>query len=107
MPKIASGRGRTWRKIRSFRWPLSAWTLPENRQGSDPGAGSPTLRACGHPCRAGVSRRDRLVESAAESDRARRLLAAKYPQFAGDAVTEAAGPVMAIDIRQRAGWSYS
>ena len=49
----------------------------------------------------------RMVESAAESERARRLLAAKYPQFGGDAEASTAGPVMAIDIQEWAGWSYS
>ena len=49
----------------------------------------------------------RMVESAAESERARRLLAAKYPQFGDDAEATTAGPVMAIDIQEWAGWSYS
>jgi PPOX class probable F420-dependent enzyme len=49
----------------------------------------------------------RMVESEAEGERARRLLGEKYPQFASAPATEAAGPVMAIDIQQWAGWSYS
>jgi PPOX class probable F420-dependent enzyme len=49
----------------------------------------------------------RMVESAAESERARRLLAAKYPQLGDDAEATTAGPVMAIDIQEWAGWSYS
>jgi len=49
----------------------------------------------------------RMVESVPEEERARRLLAAKYPQFAEAPAADAAGPVMAIDIQEWAGWSYS
>ena len=49
----------------------------------------------------------RMVEPAAEAERASRLLAVKYPQFADAPAAEAAGPVMAIDIQEWAGWSYS
>ncbi len=49
----------------------------------------------------------RMVESAAESNRARRLMGEKYPQFAGGSESGTAGPVMAIDIREWSGWAYS
>ena len=49
----------------------------------------------------------RVVESEAEGERARRLLVAKYSQFADAPAAEAAGPVMAIDIQGWAGWAYS
>jgi hypothetical protein len=38
---------------------------------------------------------------------ARRLLWDKYPQFGDAPPEEAAGPVMAVDIEQWAGWAYS
>ena len=51
--------------------------------------------------------RGRMVESGAEKERARRLLGAKYPQFADAPAASLAGPVMAVDIQQWTGWAYS
>lgn len=48
-----------------------------------------------------------MIEANAEGKRARRLLGAKYAQFAGAPAASLAGPVMAVDIRERAGWAYS
>ena len=50
--------------------------------------------------------RGRMIE-AAEGERARRLLGAKYPQFAEAPAASLAGPVMAVDIQEWAGWAYS
>lgn len=47
--------------------------------------------------------RGRVVECGPEYDRARRLLAEKYPQYKGDPPP---GPIMAIDIGEWRGWSY-
>lgn len=46
----------------------------------------------------------RVVRDGPEHDRARQLLAAKYPQFGGD---PGDGAVMAVDIAEWSGWSYS
>ena len=51
--------------------------------------------------------RGRMIESAVEGERARRLLGAKYPQFADAPAASLAGPVMAVDIQEWAGWAYS
>jgi len=51
--------------------------------------------------------RGRMIESAAEGEHARQLLAAKYSQFADAPATSLAGPVMAVDIQEWAGWAYS
>ena len=49
----------------------------------------------------------RMIEATAEGERARRLLGAKYPQFAEAPAASLAGPVMAVDIQEWAGWAYS
>lgn len=49
----------------------------------------------------------RLVQDAAERSRARRLLVEKYPQFTQAPPEEGAGPVMAVDVQEWAGWSYT
>ncbi len=46
----------------------------------------------------------RVVQDAAEHDRARQLLAAKYPQF-GDGPGD--GAMMAVDIEEWSGWANS
>jgi PPOX class probable F420-dependent enzyme len=51
--------------------------------------------------------RGRAVSDAEERGHARRLLSEKYPQFGDAPPEEAAGPVMAVDIEQWAGWAYS
>jgi PPOX class probable F420-dependent enzyme len=51
--------------------------------------------------------RGRMIESGAEGERARRLLGAKYPQFADATADSLAGPVMAVEIKQWTGWAYS
>jgi PPOX class probable F420-dependent enzyme len=51
--------------------------------------------------------RGRAVTDPEERTRARRLLEDKYPQFGDAPPEEAAGPVMAVDIEQWAGWAYS
>jgi hypothetical protein len=54
-----------------------------------------------------VRLRGRAVTDPEERARARRLLWDKYPQFGDAPPEEAAGPVMAVDIEQWAGWAYS
>jgi PPOX class probable F420-dependent enzyme len=49
----------------------------------------------------------RAIEDGKERDHARRLLWEKYPQFGSTPPDEAAGPVMAVDIEEWAGWAYS
>jgi PPOX class probable F420-dependent enzyme len=51
--------------------------------------------------------RGRAVTDAEERAHARRLLWGKYPQFGSAPPAEAAGPVMAVDIQEWAGWAYS
>ena len=51
--------------------------------------------------------RGRMIESAAEGVHPRQLLAAKYSQFADAPAASLAGPVMAVDIQEWAGWAYS
>jgi len=51
--------------------------------------------------------RGRMIESGAEGEHARRLLAAKYPQFGDASAASLAGPVMAVDIQAWTGWAYS
>jgi PPOX class probable F420-dependent enzyme len=50
--------------------------------------------------------RGRVVEDAEERAHARRLLWEKYPQFGEAAAAEGAGPVMAVDVEEWAGWAY-
>jgi PPOX class probable F420-dependent enzyme len=49
----------------------------------------------------------RVVRDSPERAHAWRLLRAKYPQFADAPSDEGAGPVMAVDVKHWAGWSYS
>jgi hypothetical protein len=49
----------------------------------------------------------RAVEDPGERAHARRLLEEKYPQFGDAPPAEAAGPVMAVDVEEWAGWAYS
>ena len=49
----------------------------------------------------------RVVADSPERDHARRLLRAKYPQFADVPRDEGADPVMAVDIRHWADWSHA
>jgi PPOX class probable F420-dependent enzyme len=49
----------------------------------------------------------RTVEGCLERDHARRLLWEKYPQFESVPPPEAAGPVMAVDVEEWSGWTYS
>jgi PPOX class probable F420-dependent enzyme len=51
--------------------------------------------------------RGRAVEDPRARAHARRLLEEKYPQFGDAPPAEAAGPVMAVDIEEWAGWAYS
>ncbi len=51
--------------------------------------------------------RGRAVDDGSERDQARRLLWEKYPQFGSAPPSEAAGPVMAVDIQEWSGWAYS
>ena len=46
----------------------------------------------------------RVAADAPETDRARKLLAAKYPQYGGNTGD---GLVMAVDIAEWTGWAYS
>jgi PPOX class probable F420-dependent enzyme len=49
----------------------------------------------------------RVVEDEAERDGARKLLWDKYPQFTKSLPSEGGGPVMAVDISEWSGWSYT
>jgi PPOX class probable F420-dependent enzyme len=49
----------------------------------------------------------RSIEDGPERDHALRLLWERYPQFRSIPPSEAAGPVMAVDIEEWSGWSYS
>ena len=51
--------------------------------------------------------RGRAVGDGPERDRARSLLFQKYPQFEDAPPTEAAGPVMAVDVEEWSGWAFS
>ena len=51
--------------------------------------------------------RGRAVTDPEERAHARRLLWETYPQFGDAPPAEAAGPVMAVDIEEWAGWAYS
>jgi PPOX class probable F420-dependent enzyme len=51
--------------------------------------------------------RGRAIEEGSERDHALRLLWEKYPQFGSAPPSEAAGPVMAVDIEEWSGWAYS
>ena len=49
----------------------------------------------------------RAIEDGKEPDHARRLLWEKYPQFGSTPPDEGAGPIMAVDVEEWAGWAYS
>jgi PPOX class probable F420-dependent enzyme len=49
----------------------------------------------------------RAIDAGPEYERARTLLAQKYPQFRDAPPGEAAGPIMIVDIADWSGWAYS
>ena len=49
----------------------------------------------------------RVLEAGPEWQLARRLLSEKYAQYASTPADSSAGPVMAVEIEQCAGWAYS